>query len=252
MNKIRISAVSYLNTIPFLYGLNNTEGINEIADISLDVPSKCARKIIENEADIGLIPVGSLLSLKEYKIISPFCLSTDKEVFTVKLYSQVPLNEIKSILLDYQSMTSINLARILAKHYWKINPEFINAEQGYIGQIKDKTAGVIIGDRVFDVDKDFKYSYDLSLEWYNFTKLPFTFAVWVANKTIDNKYIEKINQAFKFGVDNISLAITAFKDRYACLSENEIHNYLFKNISFHFSELKQKSLNQFLELQANL
>lgn len=252
MNKVRISAVSYLNTIPFLYGLYNTFGISEIADISLDVPSKCARKIIENEADIGLVPVGSLLSLNEFKIISPFCLSTDKEVFTVKLYSQVPLTEIESILLDYQSLTSINLARILAKHYWKINPEFINAEQGYIGQIKNKTAGVVIGDRVFDVDSDFEYGYDLALEWYNFTKFPFTFAVWVANKNIETKFIDKINQALKFGIENIPLAINSFKDKYTCLSENEIHNYLFKNINYHFNELKQKSLNQFLEYQSNL
>ena len=170
----------------------------------------------------------------------------------MKLYSQVPLNEIKSIYLDYQSLTSINLARILAKNYWKINPEWIKAEPGYIGKIKNEIGGVVIGDRVFDIDKDFKFGYDLALEWYNFTKLPFTFAVWVSNKNIESQTLKKINEAFKYGIENIPLAINFFKNKYLCLSENEIEDYLFKNINFHFNDLKHKSLQLFFDYQAEL
>ena len=39
---IKISAVSYLNTLPFIYGLNNSS-LSEIINLNLDYPSICAK-----------------------------------------------------------------------------------------------------------------------------------------------------------------------------------------------------------------
>jgi chorismate dehydratase len=150
MKKIRISAVSYLNSLPFVYGLTHSSLINE-CDISLDIPSVCAEKLINGTVDIGLIPVAAIPQVPNATIISDYCIGANGEVKTVCLFSEVPLNEIKTILLDYQSRTSVLLVKILAKEFWKINPEFINAEAGFEQKIKGTTAGVVIGDRTFEL-----------------------------------------------------------------------------------------------------
>ena len=105
---IKVSCVSYLNSQPFIYGLKNNSIINEI-ELSLDVPSVCAEKILSGKADIGLIPVAVIPQLKESHIISDYCIGADGKVETVLLLSDVPLEKIKSILLDYQSRTSVLL-----------------------------------------------------------------------------------------------------------------------------------------------
>src|SRR5215217_7144760 len=130
MEKIRISAVNYLNSKPFIYGLENSAIRNEI-ELQLDIPSVCADKLEENKVDIGLVPVAILPELEEYHIISDYCIGADGEVGSVLLLSEVPLNEIKVIQLDYQSRTSVLLAQILAEKFWKIKPQWMDGEENF-------------------------------------------------------------------------------------------------------------------------
>ncbi len=114
MVKYKVSAVSYLNTIPFIYGLKQSKLI-EIIDLYLDYPAICADKLISREVDIALIPVVAIPQLENAYIISDYCIWSDGEVDTVCLYSDVPIQEIESIALDYQSRTSVALLKILLK-----------------------------------------------------------------------------------------------------------------------------------------
>lgn len=72
MQKIKISAVSYTNTFPFIYGINQSPDLLEQIDLSLDIPAVCASKLIENNVDIGLVPVAALLEIPNYRLISDF------------------------------------------------------------------------------------------------------------------------------------------------------------------------------------
>ena len=96
MDKIRVSAVSYLNSIPFVYGLE-TSSVQSQIELSLDIPSECANKLLYNQVDLGLVPVAIIPQLKFSEIISPYCISANGPVETVCLFSQVPLNEIEEI-----------------------------------------------------------------------------------------------------------------------------------------------------------
>ena len=79
---LKISAVSYLNTKPFLYGLFQS-GMEDSIDLSLDIPSECARKLVAGEVDLGLIPVAVIPQLKTPHIISDYCIGTEGAVKTV-------------------------------------------------------------------------------------------------------------------------------------------------------------------------
>jgi len=241
--KIKISAVSYLNTLPFLYGIKNSGALTNF-DFELDMPSVCARKLIDGEVDIALIPVAAIPLVKDPYFISEHCLGAKNKVHTVLLLSEVPLEEIKSVLLDYQSRTSVNLVKVLAEKKWNIHPEWINASQGFETKIGGNTAGVVIGDRTFSLQKEFKYSYDLSEQWYQMTQLPFVFATWVANKPIDSEFIKDLNIALNYGVDRISEVVDEFFKNFPN-SEIDLKHYLTQNIDFHLDNEKKKSMKLF-------
>ena len=186
-----LSIVNYYNTTPFLYALNKS-ALKHQLDIQLDIPSVCAQKLKNNQVDIGLVPVAILPELLEYEIISDYCIGANGKVDSVKLFSQVPLNEITHVLLDYQSKTSVTLVQVLNKHYWKMPFTFINATIGFEQNIQGTTAAVIIGDRTFGIQNQYPYQYDLAEEWKKYTNLPFVFACWASCKKIDATVIQTI------------------------------------------------------------
>ncbi len=244
--KIKVSAVSYLNTLPFVYGINNSELIDEI-HFSLDIPSDCAKKLLTGEVDLGLVPIAIIPQLEEYHIISDYCIGAEGKVDSVALFSDVPLDEIESIYLDYQSKTSVNLVQVLANKYWKISPKWIKATEGFENEIKGKTAGVIIGDRTFKLSATFKYKYDLAEEWFKFTGLPFVFACWISNKELPKPFIQKFNNALKQGVNSIDNVI--LNNKGGNISEDVLKQYLTKNISYFLDDNKQKAIKTFFEYQ---
>ena len=243
--KIRISVVSYLNSKPFVHGLLSGL-LDGRAVIELDIPSVCSEKLIAGQTDIGLVPVATLARMSHYHIISDYCIGADGEVSSVLLLSEVPMNEIEEILLDYQSRTSVNLARVLAKIFWKISPAWKDTSSDYEKKISGKTAGVVIGDRALLLKDKFQYAYDLSAEWKKFTGLPFVFACWVASKEIPADFIRVFNEALKTGLENISpVSINEANDLF---SAQVIEEYLTKYIDFSFDEKKKIALKKFLDL----
>lgn len=243
MQKIKISAVSYLNSKPFIYGLEHSPIMEQI-DLQLDIPSVCAAKLKEGTADLGLIPVAVIPQLPQHYIISDFCIGAEGKVASVMLYSDVPLNEIRKILLDYQSRTSVTLVQVLARHFWKIDPEWVRAGTDYEQSVSDSTAAVIIGDRTFGLEGKYKYTYDLSEEWYKFTGLPFVFACWVSNKKLPEAFIASFNEALRMGLNKRPLIIEQIEatKKYA----TNVSEYLNKSISYELDERKKRALELFL------
>ncbi|MDB4534492.1 menaquinone biosynthesis protein [Vicingaceae bacterium] len=244
VKKIKVSAVSYLNTLPFLYGINNSE-IKDQLDLSLDIPSDCAKKLLSGDVDLGLVPVAILPQIKEYHIVSDYCIGAVGDVDSVALYSDVPLNRIESIYLDYQSKTSINLVKVLCKEYWNISPEFIEASEGYEDEINGKIAGVIIGDRTFNLSKDYKFKYDLSGEWMKYSGLPFVFACWVSNIKLPQAFISQFNEALNLGLNNIESVIKNYKEER--ISKEVLEGYLLSSISYDLDDKKKTAISLFLD-----
>ncbi len=242
--KYKLSVVSYLNTIPFIYGLKQS-GLDKKLNISLDIPSACADKLLNNKVDISLVPIVVLKQMQNTYIISNFCIGADGAVDTVCLFSDVPINEIESIFLDYQSKTSVELLKILLKEYWKVSPKLLVAKGNYEQKIKGKKAGIIIGDRAFQYQSKFKYVYDLSAIWKSHTGLPFVFACWIANKKIDEEFIKEFNKALSFGLQNTQKAIDSAASIYSHC--NNPADYLNNKISYHLDVEKQKGMELFLE-----
>ncbi|HEY1024245.1 MAG TPA: menaquinone biosynthesis protein [Sphingobacteriaceae bacterium] len=236
MNKVRVSAVSYTNTRPFVYGIQHS-GILEKIDLSLDIPFECAGKLINDEADIGLIPVAALLLLPEYYIVSDYCIGANGAVDSVFIFSEKPINEIRAICLDKQSRTSNGLAKVLLKHYWNSAPEIVDEGQAF-------DAFVEIGDRTFGKKDKYPFVYDLALEWKKFTGLPFVFAAWTANKPLPDVFLSEFNAALQYGLEHKEQVIRTLPVR----DDFDFRDYLTNKLDFNLTDDKKAALAKYLEL----
>jgi len=243
VNKIKISAVSYTNTKPFIYGLQHAEILQKI-ELSLDTPSDCAQKLIDDVVDIGLIPVAATLSLKHWEIVSDYCIGAVGAVNSVFIFSNCDMKKVKTLQLDPQSRTSNNLARVLLKNFWKTDHLMIAKDAADYAQSTDPyTAFVQIGDRTFGKKQQYPFVYDLAEEWQKFTGLPFVFAAWIANKTIPLEFMDEFNQSLKYGLDHRAELLKELPAR----EDFDFEDYLMHKLDFDLTEDKTKALFLFLE-----
>ena len=251
MDKIRISAVKYANTYPFIYGLRES-GFDRRVIIETDHPADCAAKLISGIVDIGLIPVAVLPLLQEHYIISDYCIGANGNVRTVMLLSNCPVSKIEAIYLDYRSRSSVNLIKVLAKNSWKREFRWINTSEGFdFINIGPNEAVVLIGDQCFEFENSFAYKLDLAQSWKEFSGLPFVFACWTANKILDKEFIEEFNEALRSGVKNID-AVVKKSGKTGSITGNALKRYLTENIDYNFNDDKKKGLKLFLELMSKL
>lgn len=233
--------MSYLNTKPLIYGFENGMMKDEV-DLILDYPAKIGSLLLNNEIDVGLIPVALIPRMKEHHIISDYCIGSVGEVASVCLFSEVPLQQIETILLDYQSRTSVALLKILIRKYWKLEVVFEETSGDYQSRIGGTTAGLVIGDRALAQRLVSKYIYDLGAEWKKFTGLPFVYAAWVSNKKLNDDFIHSFNDANAFGLNRISQVV----------EENPFSNFILRNyyrynIQFDLNDDKRQGMKLFLE-----
>lgn len=240
--KIKVAAVSYLNTKPLLYGIERSEIINDI-ELVVDYPSLLAKRLQEGSIDLALLPVAAIPSIKGTQIVSDYGIGADGNVVSVALFSQVPMEEIAAVYLDYQSRTSVRLAQLLLENHWKKQVAYKPASENYIDYINGGNAGVIIGDRALKQLHNFEYVYDLSAAWKDYTGLDFIFAAWVANKELPADFIAKFNAANAIGLQHLDTIIAENPFPYY-----DLHTYYTENIRYYLDEDKKKGLAKFLEM----
>lgn len=239
--KLKVGAVSYLNTKPLIYGFEQGMMQDEL-ELVIDYPSNIARALLNNQIDIGLVPVAIIPELKQHFIVSDYCISSDGAVESVGIFSEVPISEIENLLLDYQSRTSVVLAQVLLKEYWKLNPLIKKAGPEFEQQIKDKTAAVVIGDRALQQHAHSLYYYDLGQAWKEHTGLPFVFAAWVSNKEIKEGFVKKFNTANAYGLARIDEVIAKQQ-----VPNVNLQAYYTRFIQYRLNDEKKVSLQLFLE-----
>jgi chorismate dehydratase len=230
-----------LNTRPLLYGVRR-HGIMEEIDLVEDYPAHLAQMLLDDKIDIGLIPVGVLPRLGEWIINGSFCIGCNGPVASVCLFSEAPMEDIDTVYLDYQSRTSVLLAQVLLKEYWKKEVKIIRASsEEYLDQIKGRSAGVVIGDRALRQRQRSSRIFDLGEAWKAHTGLPFVFAAWISRRPLDPAFIQRFNEANALGLRHIPEVIA--ENPYP---HYDLEEYFTKNIDYVLDEEKRKGLELFL------
>ena len=237
---IKIIAVKYLNTLPFVHGIEESGFIKDYI-LELDIPSACAQMLENGEADIGLVPIAALDKLSDFEVFTDYCIGAEKSVGSVLLVGDKPIDELKEIYLDYQSRTTNSLIQIIYNKYLSYNPLWINGSIGFERSIKGSTGGVLIGDRALEIGDNFAFKYDLAALWNQFTGLPFVFACWVAKSTVPKSFLSDFNNAISWGVQH----------KHDVIQNNnvqvDIKDYFDNYISYHLNARKKEAMALYLE-----
>jgi len=239
--KIRVGAVSYLNTKPLLYGIERSPVMNEI-ELIIDYPASIADMLLKDEIDMGLVPVAIIPKMRASYINTEYCIGCDGPVASVCIFSDLPIDEVDTVLLDYQSRTSVALAKVLLREHWKVQPRLVDGGKDFRDHIHGSTAGVVIGDRALQQRQQSPYIYDLGEEWKFFTGLPFVFAAWVSNKPMDTGFIERFSQANQEGLAHIDEVVR--ENPYPVF---DLHAYFTQYLDYRLDKNKRRGLDTFLK-----
>ena len=246
-----VSIVSYLNTAPLLFGIEQSP-ISHLIDIHLDVPSAGAARLRSGGADLALVPVGAFRHDPHIRWHGSFCIGAEGPVRTVCLFSNAPLDKIRTVYLDPQSETSILLVKILSRMLWKFDWVFVSGGMDDIGGGNDPFAAfVMIGDKVFHYEERFSHRYDLAEYWVAMTGRPFVFAAWGALRQVDEALLHGLEEAQAYGIRNIQKVCQLWSER-GGYPGVDIKYYLTNNISYDFSQKKKQGMTLFLKLANDL
>ncbi|MGC1453346.1 MAG: menaquinone biosynthesis protein [Candidatus Sulfotelmatobacter sp.] len=177
MRRLRISAISYLNTAPLMWDFEHGEAGRDF-DISYTLPSACARAVADGSADIGIIPAAAYAEIPGLQILPEVAIASRRAVRSILLVSKVPMEKVRTVALDISSMTSVALTKILFEKWLGGGRTFTPMAPDIDAMLAGHDAGLLIGDPALKVDRARYQTLDLAEEWIRYTGKPFVFAFW--------------------------------------------------------------------------
>jgi len=177
----RLGAVSYLNARPLIAGLDADDRVQLVCD----VPSRLPALLDDGLVDAALVPVVDLVQPgRNWRVVSDACIGCDGETLTVRVFSRLPADSIRTLHVDGDSHTSVALATILWRELYGTRLSVLP----FTGETSPDgcEAVLLIGDKVVNNTLiDFEIETDLGSAWKSLTSLPFVFAVWASPSDVD-------------------------------------------------------------------
>ena len=238
MRRLRISAISYLNTAPLMWDFEHGDSGRHF-DISYTLPSACARSLAEGSADIGIIPAAAYAQIPGLQVLPDVAIASRRAVRSILLVSKVPLEKVRRVALDTSSMTSVALTKILFEKWLGGRRSFTPMAPDIDKMLAEHDAGLVIGDPALKIDRSRYQAIDLAEEWIRHTGKPFVFAFWAVRSAALQEADPSLNLAEVFrdsrdhGLESASLAEIAreWAPRLD-IGEADVRSYLTENIHY--------------------
>ena len=245
---VRLGAVSYLNTKPLVYGLEDRP---DLYTVRFDVPAQCAALLHAGAVDVGLIPAIEYVR-GEYAIAPGVAIGSDGPVASVAVFSRVPVDRIATLALDVSSRTSAALTRVLCATRWAIAPALVPAEPDLEAMLTRADAALVIGDPALAIDADALglLKIDLGSEWQALTGLPFVYAMWCGRPgVLSHAHVEALNDARDRGLLHLADIAREYAAGDASV-EAQAFAYLRDNLKHQLGDREVAGLRRFHELAA--
>lgn len=256
--KLRVCAVSYLNTAPLVWGLRRGPQAG-CFDLSFDLPSRCAERLRSGTADVGLVPVVELARQPDLVVVPRLAVACRGAVRSILLVSKKPLGEIESFAADTSSRTSVVLAQVVAAHAHGIRPMVRPYPPKLDEMLEIADAALVIGDPALRIDPALSswqrrpvLVYDLGAEWEDLTGLPMVFAVWGAKNLAETDGLcEALWESADYGLSRIEEIVDCESARLG-LDASDVRRYLTANVRYSLGEREREALDLYLRLAADL
>lgn len=239
MRRLRISAISFLNTAPLMWDFDRGSAGDNF-DISYTVPSACAADLAKGNADIGIIPAAAYTTVPNLVILPGVAIASRQAVRSILLVSKVPVEKIQTVALDTSSLTSVALVKLLFAKWWGGERKFTSMDPDLESMLQQNDAALLIGDSALKVDRSKFLTYDLAEEWFRFTRKPFVFAFWAVRKdalkdktsNLDLAAIFQRSRNHGLAPDSLNQIAREWAPRVG-LSEADVRSYLTDHIHYY-------------------
>jgi chorismate dehydratase len=258
MRRLRISAISYLNTAPLMWDFEHGEAGSEF-EISYTLPSACARALEAGTADIGIIPAAAYAQVPGLMVLPGVAIASRRPVRSILLVSRVPVDQIRTVALDTSSMTSVALTKVLFEKWLGGPRTFTSMEPDIEKMLAQHDAGLLIGDPALQIDRSRYHTLDLAEEWIRHTGKPFVFAFWAIRQNAwrevspSQDLAATFHQSRDHGLEPASLDHIAreWAPRLG-LSVTAVRSYLTENIYYHLDPACLEGLQLFYRYAAEI
>ena len=236
MSRLKISAISYLNTAPLMWDFEHG-GVE--FELSYTIPSACAQALLEGSADIGIIPAAAYCTIPDLVIVPDVAIAARREVRSILLVSNVPVDEVRTVALDTSSMTSVALTKILFAKWLGGAREYVPMAPELDAMLARCDAALLIGDPALQVDRARYVTVDLAEEWMARTGKSFVFAFWAIRRgALAGRDASGIAKAFQSSRDrglspkNLATIVQEWSGRLN-LPADTVRTYLTENIHYY-------------------
>ncbi len=246
--KFRVDAVSYLNTVPLVWGMLHGPQ-REAVDLTFSIPSICARRVENDEVDIGLVPVAEI-ARQGLEIVPGAGIGCCGAVRSILLFSKRPWSKIRTLAADTSSRTSVQLARVILRERFSVEPETFESAPSLADMLAAADAALIIGDPALRIDPEAQtYAYlDLGAQWFELTRRPFVFAAWAGKPRIPVGAMSFITTgSYDYGRARLNDIVNAESEKRQVTRELA-RRYLTEHIRFELGPKEMEGLELFLAL----
>jgi len=277
MGKLRISIVEYLNTAPLVWGFTEGPLVGKY-DLSFTLPSQCAEALRHAEADIAIIPAIEYQRIENLVVLPGMAVASRGEVRSILVVAKKPIELAKKIALDTSSRSSAALVRLLARDFWKISPEFIDAAPEPREMLKFADAALVIGDPALRISLKMEalnskpvgdgsccqgdiedmpvpgyetvFIYDVAYQWQEMTGQPCVLAIWAARReAITQEVIADFEASKRYGMERLREIAEAASIKLD-LPPRALERYLTDNIDYDLNEENLAGLRLYFEKAA--
>jgi len=249
-----VCAVSYLNTIPLVWGMLHGSAADgrDVFDLSFALPSECADRLASGEADIGIVPVIEMARQK-LDYFQGTGIASRGPVRSILLVSKVPFREIRTLATDSGSRTSVMLARVILAENYGVEPRTFSRHADLAPMLGEADAALLIGDAALRVDPatlPFE-TLDLGEAWTRTTGLPMVFAVWAGAKGLvagenHQRYSDAFSASCRYGLARME-EIVARESATRAFPEELVRRYLTRHIVFELGPRDYKGMELYLK-----
>ena len=258
MRRLRISAISYLNTAPLMWDFEHGEAGRRF-DISYTLPSGCARALAEGSADIGIIPAAAYAEIPDLLVFPEIAIASRRPVRSILLVSKVPIENVRRVALDTSSLTSAALTKVLFEKWLGSGRRFFPMEPDVDKMLAAHDAALVIGDPALKLDRSLYHTLDLAEEWIRYSGKPFVFAFWAvrgaalveADPLLDLAAIFRDSRDHGLEPSSLNQIARGWSPRVG-LSEDAIHAYLTENIYYQLDASCLQGLQLFYRYAAEI
>ncbi len=254
MSRLRISAISFLNTAPLMWDFEHGDAGRDF-EIDYTTPALCAAALATSEADIGIIPAFTYAQIPELLILPNIAIASKDRVRSILLVSKKPIEDVRTVATDTSSRTSVALLQVLFAKFFG-GPRELSAHPPALKEmLRAHDAALLIGDAALHIPGDLGlHLYDLSHLWYDATGQPFVFAFWAVRmdalprKPVGLNLTNVFQRSRDHGLEPANMDVIAKEwSPKVGLSEGEVKEYLSQNIHYFLDRQGHAGLKLFLE-----